>query len=89
VDGRLANEGLYCVTAPGIDAASVPAAVSVDFSSTADPDGNASVTIGPAGGCSGGAFLVITYRQPIVQIPSEVAGNAIEANNVGFTIVIP
>jgi hypothetical protein len=88
--------GSYCVTAPGIDAAVTPAAVTVDWNGTDNPEGNASAMTYEAGGCSGGGFLVFTERQPTVFVDqgggtstATVSGPAEPANDVAFTIVIP
>jgi hypothetical protein len=75
--------GDYCVTAPGIDPNTVPAVVSVDWAGTAAPEGNASALVRPAA-CGGTAFEVITER-----IPTGVTGDSADADNVGFTIIIP
>jgi hypothetical protein len=90
--------GIYCVTAPGIDATDTPAAVTVDRSSTEGPnDGNASA-MWAAGACgpTSKGFLVFTQRQPLVLVDAGsgtnnavVSGPAIQADDVGFTIVIP
>jgi hypothetical protein len=81
--------GQYCVTAPGIEAVGTTAAVTVDFFSTSDPQGNASAMIaeGVAGGCFDGDFVVQTERQPVTS--STTVGPAEPANDVAFTIVIP
>jgi hypothetical protein len=65
--------GLYCVTAPGIDAAEVAAAVTVDWSATNTPKGNASaMTYELDFGCGppGASFWVITERQPEITVRS-------------------
>lgn len=90
--------GIYCVTAPGIDAAETPVAVTVDWSSTEDPEGNASAMTREFSGCgpSGAGFFVITQRQPEITVDAGggvnnaiVSGPAEQADDVGFTIVIP
>jgi hypothetical protein len=86
--------GWYCVTAPGIHAADVSAAVTVDWGFTGAPEGNASAMEGPSSACGDGRFLVVTERQPQVVANQgsgtvNVSGLSSEANNVGFTIVIP
>jgi hypothetical protein len=87
--------GSYCVTAPGISPDAVPAAASVDISTTPVP-GNASATVDAESSCAGDAFGVITDRQPSTPVRNaadtgsvNVAGNATAADDVGFTIVIP
>jgi hypothetical protein len=90
------HTGIYCVTAPGIDSDETPAAVTVDWGSTAGNSGNASAM--PAGGCgpTGKGFWVYTERHPDVTVDANgdinnatVAGPAEFADDVGFTIVIP
>jgi hypothetical protein len=91
------DTGLYCVTAPGIDPTTTPAAVTVDWSSTSSPEGNASAMTREGTSCPGGlGFRVMTQRQPIVTVDADggtnnaiVAGPAADANDVAFTIVIP
>ena len=94
----LNTTGVYCVTAPGIDAEETPAAVTVDWNSTGSPKGNASAMTLEVLGCgpSGEGFSVVTERQPNVTVDAgggvnnaTAAGPAEFANNVGFTIVIP
>jgi hypothetical protein len=93
------SAGSYCVTAPGISAELGPDAVapvvSVDFSNTASPAGNASAMIDFESTCNE-AFHVLTQRQPSTAVRNaadtgsiNVAGNAVAADDVGFTIVIP
>jgi hypothetical protein len=81
--------GSYCVIAPGIDAGVTPAAVSVDFNDTEDPEGNASAITHEGFECgpNNEGFTVITDRQPVTS-PTTV-GPAEPANDVAFTIVIP
>jgi hypothetical protein len=74
--------GNYCVEAPGISSASVPAAVTVDWQGTSSPEGNASAMTRDAVNCPTGWFQVITERHGATT-------DAAEADNVGFTIVIP
>jgi hypothetical protein len=89
--------GQYCVVAPGIDSAATPAAVTVDWGTTAGPEGNASaMTREVACGPQGDGFEVYTERQPLVAVDqggnvgaATVSGLAAFANDVGFTIVIP
>ena len=92
---KLGLDGWYCVHTPGISPNAVPAAVSVDLESTAMPTGDASVSVAPNDtACGADSFAVVTDRQPSVTVDqgggtAEVAGNAVESNSVGFTIVIP
>jgi len=87
--------GSYCVSAPGISPDAIPAAASVDLSTTVG-SGNASATINVESFCTGDAFQVFTQRQPSTAVRNaadngsiNVAGNAVVADDVGFTIVIP
>ena len=96
---RVLSLGRYCVTAPGIDANVTPAAVSVDWQRTDDPEGNASAMTREAGGCgtSGQGFEVATERQLAIEVDAGGGvNNAVAAGglpdfaaNVAFTIVIP
>ena len=84
--------GRFCVTAPGIDARSVSAAVTVDLENTGTPEGNASaMEVSDPSSCgSNGRFQVDTQRQPVITIGAdEVAGDATGNDDVAFTIVIP
>jgi hypothetical protein len=94
---RLAT-GHYCVTAPGISSATETAAATVEWQNTTAPRGNADAQIGL--GCTGGEFEVRTERQPSTTVcttvaggvctaTANVAGNAVAADDVGWTIVIP
>ena len=81
--------GVYCLTpASGIDPQALPAVVSVDWSTTAAPEGNASAMYKPTSGdvgCLDNQFQVITQRQSI-------AGSALvsaNARDIGFTIIVP
>jgi hypothetical protein len=71
--------GEYCVVAAGINSADVTPAVSVDFSETNNPEGNASVQNNTQ--CNGTGFDVRTERI--------TSGTAAPDDNVGFDIVIP
>ena len=89
------GSGAYCVTAPGISPDAIPAAVSVDLSTT-PASGNASAIVDTESLCTGDAFQVNTQRQPSTAVRNaadngsiNVAGNAAAADDVGFTIVIP
>jgi hypothetical protein len=90
--------GRYCITAPGIDSHVTPAAVTVDFSGTGDPRGNASAMTreGIFCGTTGEGFAVSTERQPEIAVDAGggtnnavVSGPAETADDVAFTIVIP
>ena len=92
------DTGQYCVIAPGINSNVTPAAVTVDWSSTFDPEGNASAMTYENFNCgpSGQGFGVVTERQPEILVDqgggtdnAEASGPADVANLVGFTIVIP
>jgi hypothetical protein len=74
--------GDYCVQAPGIDAHEVSAVASVDWGNTAGPEGNATAMVYTT--CSGNGFEVLTERLPTT---GTIAAD--EADDVGFTIVIP
>jgi hypothetical protein len=80
------STGQYCVTVPGIDSPSVAAAVTVWWSFTASPEGNASAMTADASdaGCAPdlNAFGVVTERHG-------AGTDAVQANDVAFTIVIP
>lgn len=77
--------GAYCVTAPGISSADVPIAVTVDWDTTANPEGDAAAMVrASAADCPAGVFQVMTERQ----VPS-TGTDAAPADNVGFTVVIP
>ena len=90
------NAGEYCVRAPGIDANSVSAAVTVEYGTTSAPKGNASAMTSFSS-CAPDGFRVLTERQSSTTVctndtcttMASVAGNAAAADNVGFTIVIP
>jgi hypothetical protein len=71
--------GEYCVVAPGIDPLQVPSLVSVDFSETDDPEGNAAVQSNT--NCGTG-FEVKTERwaNPTNSAPSDT---------VAFDVLIP
>ncbi len=90
--------GLYCVTAPGINSNVTPAAVTVEWSDTFDPEGNSSAMTDEDFNCgpSGQGFGVVTERQPEILVNAgsgsdnaDASGPAAVANLVGFTIVIP
>ena len=81
--------GEYCVIAPDIDAEEVSAAVTVDWSGTDNPRGNASAMSHEGFECGPRltGFRVFTERQPVTS--STTVGPAVPADDVGFTIVIP
>jgi hypothetical protein len=92
--------GVYCVTAPGIDANVTPAAVTVDEVVTPSPEGNASAMTFEFGGCAGvlqgEGFPVVTERQPEITVDAgggtdnaTAVGPAQRSDDVSFTIVIP
>ena len=90
------DTGRYCVTAPGIDSASTTGAVTVDWAATATPEGNSSALIDSGANCGLGQFSVVTERQSPTDVrnaanngTTSVAGNAVDSDSVGFTIVIP
>jgi hypothetical protein len=73
---RPAFNATYCLTAPGIDARTVAAVATEDFSgSTGD---GVPVVSGNGTQCAAGQFEVITF---------DLAGNFV--NNVGFTLLVP
>ena len=73
--------GTYCVVAPGIDSRQVTAVVSVDFSETDNPEGNASAQSNTS--CNTTGFQVQTER---INPATATAG---ADDNVAFDIVIP
>ena len=79
------DTGRYCVDAPGIDRATTTAAVGVDWSNTASPEGNGAAMQADLTsiGCTGGKFGVVTERF------AQPSADSDYANNVAFTIVIP
>ncbi len=92
------DPGSYCVTAPGINAIGTPAAVTLDFSNTMNPEGNATAMTSEGSGCgpSDQGFAVVTERQPSITVNAgagtnnaTAVGPAVAANDVAFTIVIP
>ena len=73
--------GLYCVFVPGVDANQVSAVADVAFGPTNSPEGNASAQTSTQ--CSGtNAFEVKTFRRT-------GANDAVSADDVGFTIIVP
>jgi len=85
-----ASDGTYCLTpASGIDPANRPAVASVEWQSTSHPEGNAAAMPrshdAPFPGCPNGAFEVVTERQSVVNSVLE----AVPANDIGFTIIVP
>src|SRR5262249_27326820 len=76
------STGGYCVTAPGIDSASVAAAVTVEWGTSGDPEGNASaMTRTSAANCGAGEFEVHTERQPNIAV--DEGGGVDNATAVG------
>lgn len=79
------SAGSYCLTpAGGVDPATRPAVVSVDWQSTSSPEGNATASY-DAFGCGNGRFQVTTERQSVSN------GVLVEqgANDIGFVIIVP
>jgi hypothetical protein len=77
--------GSYCLTpASGVDPATRPAVVSVDWQSTPSHEGNATASYNSFG-CGDGRFQVTIERQTISN------GVLIDqhANDIGFVIVVP
>jgi hypothetical protein len=67
----------------------VPAAVTVDTYQTVAPASNARAMIG-VDGCGADTFKVFTERQPVTSVSgTPVAGPAVPADDVSFTILIP
>jgi hypothetical protein len=88
--------GQYCVTVPNLSALTLPAAVSVDPSTTNGLPGNTSAMIAHGGFCSTVQFKVQTERRPLVSVRNgadngaiNVPGDSVDADDVGFTIIIP
>jgi len=73
--------GVYCVVAPGIDSATVVPAVSVDWTETDNPEGNATAL--NSTDCDTGGFEVRTERI------NTTTATAAADDNVAFDIVIP
>lgn len=91
--------GEYCVTAPGLDAATTPAIASAEFQETSPPEGGASAiwNRSAANDCIGG-YAVITERVPTIAVRNAADNgsttvvadaNDVGQNNIGFVIVIP
>jgi hypothetical protein len=73
--------GLYCVFVPGVDAHNVSAVADAAFGPTASPEGNGTAQTSTF--CSGGpAFEVKTFRKTL-------GADAVAADDVGFTILVP
>ena len=89
------SEGQWCVVAPGIDPLETPAVVSVDWSTTSSPEGNASAMVAADTQCEGGGFVVFTYYGPDIEVfdtagnVRTVRGSSTFSDSVAFTIVIP
>jgi hypothetical protein len=76
------NPGIYCLTpAAGISPSDRPAVVSVDWDSTASPEGNG-VAMRVLSFCPAGTFGVLTERRV-------GSGDAANADNIGFSIIVP
>ena len=81
------STGSYCLTATGISSATRPAIVSVDWTSTASPEGEAIVMLrNEPLGCAAGQYQVRTYRQ---QLSGSDALAAALTDNVAFNIIVP
>lgn len=79
------NPGMYCLElspSSGICSGTTSAAVSVDFTGTAAPQGNTTVVLNS--GCGTNGISVRTYRRA-----SGSATDSALADNVAFTIVVP
>jgi len=79
------SEGRYCLTpSPGVDLTNKPVFLTVDWSQTIDPVGNASATwLTDQAECPAPKIGVETMR-----IPS-AGGNAVVDNGTSFTIMVP
>ena len=76
------NPGIYCLTpAAGISPSDRPAVVSVDWDSTAPPEGNG-VAMRVLSFCPAGTFGVLTERRV-------GSGDASNADDIGFSIIVP
>ncbi len=76
------NPGIYCLTpAAGISPSDRPAVVSVDWDTTTSPEGNG-VAMRVLSFCPAGTFGVLTERRV-------GSGDAANADNVGFSIIVP
>ena len=92
------DTGRYCVEATGIDSGDVPAMVTVEWTSTTSPEGNASaMTVeGETCGGTGKGFVVTTEFQPDLAVDAGggtnnavAVGPATPADDVSFAIMIP
>ena len=82
--------GHYCVSAPGLHPNTDIAMATLDWYGTSGPEGNTSVETTPHA-CSfthidPNAFVVRTERQPV---SNGVSGQAVDADDVSFYILIP
>jgi hypothetical protein len=76
------NPGIYCLTpAAGISPADRPSVVSVDWDTTTSPEGNG-VAMRTLSFCPAGTFGVLTERRV-------GSGDASNADNIGFSIIVP
>ena len=82
---RRISNGNYCLTpVSGVNPANRPAVVSVDWQTTASPEGNATASYN-SHGCGDGSFQVTTERQTI-------SGGVLvdqPANDISFIIAVP
>ncbi len=89
--------GLYCVDVPGISDEDVSVAVTVDWSLTSGPEGNADAQAASTTICPDPTdFAVRTERQQQTDVRNaadngsiSIAGNAVPDDDVAFQIVIP
>jgi hypothetical protein len=82
------STGLYCLAAPGLSPSTTPVSVTTDWELTAEPQGNAIAMSDHDGATSCPAatdFAVRTERFVVVG----AASNAVEANDVGFAVLVP
>ncbi|GAA5125045.1 hypothetical protein GCM10023339_47570 [Alloalcanivorax gelatiniphagus] len=74
--------GVYCIALPGFDASTTSWFATVDWLSTADPEGNATAMVRRTG-CPGGTVGVYTERI------DPATGVAAAADNVAFHVLVP
>ena len=77
--------GTYCVHVPGVSSTQEPAIVSVDWSLTEDPEGNASAMFMTS--CDGTGFKIDTDR--IGTTATTTYADASAQDDVGFDVMIP
>ncbi len=85
------STGIYCLKAPGLNPATRPAVVSVDWQQTAVPEALAAASYGSASGgpCPVDKYAVVTER---IVLDSNAANYFLDddaADNVGFVIAVP